>query len=91
MRKIYYTEDIAVLSKDRVSETLEDYSDNQLECTGTATQTARGSNKQIRLYEITNNEPKQIDWILLNLEDDSRLEVYDYLHNKYENFEIIKL
>ena len=72
MRKIYYTEDIAV----------EDYGDDKLECTGT---------KLITLYEITNNEPNQIDLIGLDLEDDSYQEVYDYLHNKYENFEIIKL
>jgi hypothetical protein len=72
MKKIYYTEDIAV----------EDYGDDQLECTGS---------KLITLYEITNNEPKQIDLIGLDLEDDTEQEVYDYLHNKYENFEIIKL
>ena len=72
MKKIYYTEDIAV----------EDYGDDQLECTGS---------KLITLYEITNDEPKQIEIILLDLEDDSEQEVYDYLHNKYENFEIIKL
>lgn len=72
MRKIYYTEDIAV----------EDYGDDQLECTGS---------KLITLYEITNNEPNQIDLIGLDLEDDSYQEVYDYCHNKYENFEIIKL
>jgi len=82
MKKIYYTEDIAVLSKDRVSETLEDYGDDRLECTGS---------KLITLYEITNDEPKQLDLIGLDLEDDSEQEVYDYLHNKYENFEIIKL
>ena len=81
MRKIYYTEDIAV----------EDYGDDRLECTGTAMQTAIGSSKLITLYEITNNEPNQIDLIGLDLEDDSYQEVYDYCHNKYENFEIIKL
>ena len=32
-----------------------------------------------------------IDLIGLDLEDDSYQEVYDYCHNKYENFEIIKL
>jgi hypothetical protein len=72
MKKIYYTEDIAV----------EDYGDDRLECTGS---------KLITLYEITNNEPKQIYLIGLDLEDDTEQEVYDYLHNKYENFEIIKL
>jgi len=72
MKKIYYTEDIAV----------EDYGDDRLECTGS---------KLITLYEINNDEPKQIEIILLDLEDDSEQEVYDYLHNKYENFEIIKL
>ena len=61
---------------------VEDYGDDRLECTGS---------KLITLYEITNDEPKQIDLILLDLEDDSEQEVYDYLHNKYENFEIIKL
>jgi hypothetical protein len=61
---------------------VEDYGDDRLECTGS---------KLITLYEITNNEPNQIDLIGLDLEDDSYQEVYDYLHNKYENFEIIKL
>lgn len=61
---------------------VDDYGDDRLECTGS---------KLITIYEITNNEPIRIDSILIDLEDDSEQEVYNQLHNKYENFDITKL
>lgn len=61
---------------------VEDYGDDVLECTGS---------KLVTIYEIINNEPKQLELLGLSLEDDSEQEVQDYLYNKYETFEVIRL
>ena len=59
-----------------------DYGDDVLECTGS---------KLVTIYEIIDNEPKQLTLLALSLEDDSEQEVRDYLYNKYETFEVIRL
>ncbi len=61
---------------------VEDYGDDVLECTGS---------KLVTIYEIIDNEPKQLTLLALSLEDDSEQEVQDYLYNKYETFEVIRL
>ena len=55
-----------------------------LECTGS---------KLVTIYEIINNEPKQLELLGLSLEDDSEQEVQDYLYNKFEEetIELIRL
>jgi hypothetical protein len=61
---------------------VDDYGADVLECTGS---------KLVTIYEIIDNEPKQIELLGLDLEEDSEQEVQDYLYNKYENFEVIRL
>lgn len=63
---------------------VDDYGDDVLECTG---------NKLVTIYEIIDNEPKQITLIGLSLEDDSEQEAQDYLDNKFEDeiFELRRL
>ena len=61
-----------------------DYGDDVLECTGS---------KLVTIYEIIDNEPKQLDLLGLSLEDDSEQEVQDYLSKTFEGeiFDVIRL
>jgi hypothetical protein len=63
---------------------VDDYGNDVLECTG---------NKLVTIYEIIDNEPKQLTLIGLSLEDDSEQESQDYLDNKFEDeiFELRRL
>jgi|LauGreDrversion4_2_1035121.scaffolds.fasta_scaffold1210919_2 hypothetical protein len=63
---------------------VDDYGDDVLECTGS---------KLVTIYEIIDNEPKQLTLIGLSLEDDSEQESQDYLYRTFEGeiFELIRL
>jgi hypothetical protein len=63
---------------------VDDYGNDVLECTG---------NKLVTIYEIIDNEPKQLTLIGLSLEDDSEQESQDYLDKKFEDeiFELRRL
>ena len=63
---------------------VDDYGDDVLECTGS---------KLVTIYEIIDNEPKQLTLLALSLEDDSEQEVQDYLIGTFkdETFELIRL
>jgi hypothetical protein len=63
---------------------VEDYGDDVLECTGS---------KLVTIYEIIDNEPKQIELLGLSLEDDSEQEAQDYLDKTFEDeiFELRRL
>jgi hypothetical protein len=62
---------------------VDDYGDDVLECTGS---------KLVTIYEIIDNEPKQLTLIGLSLEDDSE-ESQDYLYRTFEGeiFELRRL
>lgn len=63
---------------------VEDFGDDVLECTGS---------KLVTIYEIIDNDPKQIELLGLDLEDDSEQEVQDCLDNTYQDevFELRRL
>jgi hypothetical protein len=63
---------------------VDDYGDDVLECTGS---------KLVTIYEIIDNEPKQLTLIGLSLEDDSEQESQDYLDRTFEGeiFELRRL
>lgn len=63
---------------------VDDYGDDALECTGS---------KLVTIYEIIDNEPKQLTLIGLSLEDDSEQESQDYLDRTFEGeiFELRRL
>jgi hypothetical protein len=63
---------------------VDDFGDDVLECTGS---------KLVTIYEIIENEPKQIDLLGLDLEDDSEQVVQDYLIDTFkdETFELKRL
>jgi len=63
---------------------VDDYGDDVLECTGS---------KLVTIYEIMDNEPKQLTLIGLSLEDDSEQESQDYLDRTFEGeiFELRRL
>ena len=63
---------------------VEDYGADVLECTGS---------KLVTIYEIIDNEPKQLELLGLSLEDDSEQEAQDYLDTTFEDeiFELRRL
>lgn len=63
---------------------VDDYGDDVLECTGS---------KLVTIYEIIDNEPKQIELLGLDLEEDSEQVARDYLINTFkdETFDLIRL
>ena len=63
---------------------VDDYGDDVLECTGS---------KLVTIYEIIDNEPKQLELLGLSLEEDSEQVAQDYLINtfKAETFDLIRL
>jgi hypothetical protein len=63
---------------------VDDYGDDVLECTGS---------KLVTIYEIIDNEPKQLTLLGLSLEEDSEQVSQDYLIGTFkdETFELIRL
>jgi len=63
---------------------VDDYGDDVLECTGS---------KLVTIYEIIDNEPKQLTLLGLSLEDDSEQVAQDYLISTFkdETFDLIRL
>ena len=63
---------------------VDDYGDDVLECTGS---------KLVTIYEIIDNEPKQLTLIGLSIDDDSEQEAQDYLDKTFEDeiFELRRL
>ena len=63
---------------------VDDYGDDVLECTGS---------KLVTIYEIIDNEPKQIELLGLDLEEDSEQVAQDYLINTFKDeiFELKRL
>jgi hypothetical protein len=63
---------------------VDDYGDDVLECTGS---------KLVTIYEIIDNEPKQIELLGLDLEEDSEQVAQDYLIGTFkdETFDLIRL
>ena len=63
---------------------VDDYGDDVLECTGS---------KLVTIYEIIDNEPKQLELLGLSLEEDSEQVAQDYLINTFkdETFDLIRL
>lgn len=63
---------------------VDDFGDDVLECTGS---------KLVTIYEIIDNEPKQLTLLGLSLEDDSEQVAKDYLIGTFkdETFDLTRL